>query len=125
MLGGLAELVALAEASALPAVATGHKVVGSETCHFTAPASRPDDPAQASGRLLFTGRRAIFAGGARALSFAWHTVNDVVQSQRDIVLVGRTAEAVHTFRCNTYADALCGAFVARALTGSRSRRQPR
>ena len=39
---------------------------GVDICHFSAPASIPDDSAQPSGRMILTDNRAIFAGGGRA-----------------------------------------------------------
>jgi hypothetical protein len=106
--------VALA-ADGLPVVETGHRVVGTETCHFSAPSSMPDDAAQPSGRLIFTGARAIFAGGARALTLPWHAVADVAQQERDVILVRHDRETFHRFRCNVFADALCAGLLARTL----------
>ena len=71
--------------------------------------------AQPSGRLIFTGARAIFAGGARALTLPWHTVADVVQQERDVILVRHDRETFHRFRCNVFADALCAGLLARTL----------
>jgi hypothetical protein len=119
MIDGLAQLVALrtaVEAGGLPVVETGHRVVGADTCHFTAPTSMPDDPAQPSGRLILTSGRAIFAGGPRTLTLPWHAVSDVVQQGRDLVLVRHGGETLHRFRCNVFADALCAALLARALS---------
>ena len=68
MLDGLERLVALTgelQASRLPSVETTHRVVGTDVCHYSAPASMPEDPAQPSGRLLLTGTRAVFIGGAK------------------------------------------------------------
>ena len=117
MLEGLdyAARLRAALAEGLPVLETGHRVVGTETCHFSAPSSMPDDAAQPSGRLIFTGARAIFAGGARALTLPWHTVADVVQQDRDVVLVRHDRETFHRFRCNVYADALCAGLLARTL----------
>ena len=118
MLDGLDQLARLQAAMAvegLPVVETGHRVVGAETCHFSAPSSMPDDAAQSSGRLIFTSARAIFAGGARALTLPWHTVVDVVQQDRDIILVRHDRETFHRFRCNVFADALCAGTLARTL----------
>ena len=67
----------------------------------------PTIPAQPSGRLIFTGARAIFAGGARAMTLPWHAVADVVQQDRDVILVRHDRETFHRFRCNVFADALC------------------
>ena len=122
MLEGLEHLVKFAAtvaADGLPDVATGHRVVGHDICHFTAPASMPDDPAQPSGRLLLTNARAIFVGGARGLTVAWHAVAKPIQADRDLVLVRVDGTALYRFRCNSFDDALCGAFVARQLAGSR------
>ena len=99
----------------LPVVETGHRVIGADTCHFSAPASMPDDEGQPSGRLLLTSARAVFVGGARTSTMPWHAVARVVQSERDIVVVRTDRESVHRFRCNTFTDAICGVLVARHL----------
>ncbi len=119
MLDGLAELTQLRsniDAGQLPIVQTGHRVVGTDICHFSTPCSMPDDPAQPSGRLIFTGSRAIFAGGARALTIPWHMVAEVVQQERDVALVRHDRETFYRFRCNNYSDALCGGLLARTLS---------
>ena len=122
MIDGLEQLVTLQTALAaegLPVIETGHRVVGADTCHFSAPTSMPDDAAQPSGRLIFTGARVIFAGGARALTLPWHAVSEVVQQDRDVVLVRHDRETLHRFRCNVFADALCAALLARTLASKR------
>src|SRR3954471_22134418 len=81
MLDGLRQLVALQRelgAGRAPIVETTHRVVGADRCHFSAPVSLPDDPAQATGRLLLTSRRAVFAGGARNPALPWHGVREIV-----------------------------------------------
>ena len=50
---------------------------GADRCHFSAPVSMPDDPAQPTGRLLLTSTRAVFAGGARTPALAWHATREV------------------------------------------------
>ena len=120
MLDGLRQLVALAadlEGGRLPIVETSHRVVGSDRCHFSAPVSMPDDPAQPTGRLLLTSARAVFAGGTRTPGIAWHATREVIQSGRDLLFVSRSAqgEEGHRFRCNSFTDALCGAAIARLL----------
>ena len=104
-------------ASRLPLVDTTHRVVGADRCHFSAPVSLPDDPAQPTGRLLLTSARAVFAGGAKSPPLPWHGVREVVQNGRDVILVSvRTGDADgHRFRCNSFAEALCGAAIARHL----------
>ncbi len=119
MLDGLvhvSHLHAAVTAQGLPVVETGHRVVGTEACHFSVPSSMPDDAAQPSGRLIFTAARAIFVGGARALTLPWHTVADVVQQERDVILVRHDRKTVHRFRCNVFADALCAGLLARTLS---------
>ena len=116
MLDALRHLLALeAELAAarLPIVDTTHRVVGLDTCHFSAPVSMPDDPAQPTGRLLLTARRAVFAGGARTPAVAWHATREVVQSGRDLLFIFK--DEGYRFRCNSFADALCGAAIARHL----------
>jgi hypothetical protein len=118
MVAGLADLVALdarLRAGDLPVVQTGHRVAGSDVCHFSGPASMPDDPAQPAGRVLWTHRRAIFAGGAHSTSLPWHRVGAVVRVDRDVLLMAAGGETAHRFRFNNYADALCASALARHL----------
>lgn len=128
MLDGLRQLLEVERALAaarLPIVDTTHRVVGADRCHFSAPVSLPDDPAQPTGRLLLTSARAVFAGGARTPALPWHGVREVVQAGRDVIFVtSRAGEADgQRFRCNSYAEALCGAAIARHLM--RQARTPR
>ena len=125
MLDGLRQLVALERelaAARLPLIETSHRVIGADRCHFSVPVSMPDDPAQPTGRLLLTSTRAVFAGGARTPAFAWHAAGEVAHAGRDLVLALRNGEA-QRFRCNSFADALCGAAIARHLV--RQARSPR
>jgi hypothetical protein len=100
----------------LPSVDTGHRVVGHERCHFTAPAAMPDEPGQPTGRLLLTSGRAIFLGGASALSSAWHMIGEVRHAERDLLLVRTARDRVYRFQCNSFSDALRAALIARELT---------
>jgi hypothetical protein len=124
MLDGISQLVQLrctVEATGIPIIETGHRVVGRDTCHFSTPVSMPDDASQPSGRLFLTNARVIFAGGARATTVAWHAVGEVVHGDRDVVLVRRDRDTIYRFRCNSFADAMCGAFLARRLASTRTR----
>ena len=124
MLEGISQLTQLrlsVDASGIPVVETGHRVVGHDTCHFSTPVSMPDDAAQPAGRLFLTNARAIFTGGARATTVAWHAIGEVVHGHRDVVLVRRDRDTIYRFRCNSYADAMCGAYLARRLAASMSR----
>jgi hypothetical protein len=124
MLEGLEHAAAVLEKMAnegLPTVATGHRVVGADVCHFSAPASMPDDPAQPSGRLFLTNTRAIFVGGAKSLTLRWHMLGDPAQIDRDLVLVRADGESLYRFRLNSFGEAMEAACLARALTGSAAR----
>ena len=106
----------------LPVIETHHRVIGAEACHFTAPASLPTDPAQASGRVLFTPSRSLFIGGGRTANLPWHAVLHVVREDRDLLLARAAgADGAH-FRFNNYADAVVSAFLARRLKAARSTR---
>jgi hypothetical protein len=120
MLDGLSQLTTLREtvsSGALPTIDTGHRVVGTDTCHFTAPSSMPDEPSQPGGQLILTSARAIFVGGGKAISVPWHAVAEVADQNRDVLLVRHDRTTFHRFRCNIYADVLAATFLARHLAG--------
>src|SRR5215831_2067071 len=122
MLEALRQLVDLSrdlDASRLPVVETSHRLVGTDVCHFSAAVSVPDDPAQPTGRLLLTSRRAAFAGGGRVPALAWHAVRHVMQDGRDVLFVHLGAAEGVRFRCNSFGDAVCGAAIARFLVSRR------
>jgi len=99
----------------LPVIETGHRIVAHEPCHFTVSASMPDEPGQPGGRLLFTSRRVIFAGGPHSLSSAWHMIGEAAHDARDVVLVRTMRDRIYRFQCNSFSDALRGALIAREL----------
>jgi len=118
MLDALREALALdgdLAAARLPVIETTHRAAAGEPCHYSAPVSMPDDPAQPTGRLLLTAGRAAFAGGSRAPSIPWHAARDVLRAGRDLVIVRAGAADGLRFRCNTYGDAVRGAAIARHL----------
>ena len=120
MLEGLERLIAVTAdlaAGRLPDLETSHRIVGSDACHFSAPVSMPEDASQPTGRLLLTGTRAVFAGGARPTTLAWHAAADVWQADRDVLLIRSDRETAYRFRCNNYGDALTAAAIARHLAG--------
>jgi hypothetical protein len=122
MLEGLESLVALKETIGTgvpPPIVTGHRAVGTDQCFFSAPASLPDDPAQPSGTLLLTSTRAIFVGGAKAVTIPWHGVVLCTRQERDVLLVRADRQDLYRVRCNTYGDALHAAFLVRHLTARR------
>jgi hypothetical protein len=117
MLDALRQLIALTrelDAARVPSVDTSHRIVSGDACHFSAAVSMPDDPAQPTGRLLLTSTRAAFAGGARLPPLPWHAIRAVVQDGRDVALV-LVDDRIVRFRCNSSADAVCGAAIARYL----------
>ena len=118
MLDGLERVVALhanLREHGLPAVETGHRIVGADICHFSAPVSLPEDPAQPAGRLLLTSVRAAFAGGPASRTIPWHAVSEAVRDDRDLLLIRADRQDAHRFRCNSYGDALCATFIAGRL----------
>jgi len=127
MLDALRQLVDLDLAGAdapLPVLETSHRVVGLDRCHFSAPVSMPDDPGQPTGRLLLTSSRAVFAGGSRTPSLAWHAARDVVRTGRDLLFIRVGVDEGYHFRCNSFADAVCGAAIARHLMRGARRSTP-
>lgn len=119
MLEGLESLIDVTEsvgAGPPPSIVTGHRAVGSDRCYFSAPASLPDDPAQPSGTLLLTSTRAIFVGGARAVTIPWHRVAVCKRQDRDLLLIRSDRQDLYRVRCNTYGDALHAAFLVRHLS---------
>jgi hypothetical protein len=125
MLQALRDLLALERelaASRLPRVETTHRVAAGEPCHYSAPVSVPDDPAQPTGRLLLTSGRAAFAGGSRVPAVPWHATRDVLRTGRDLIFVRHGGDDGVRFRCNSFSDALCGAAIARYLV--RAARRP-
>ena len=99
----------------LPHVETGHRVVRGEPCHYSEPASMPEDAGQPSGRLLLTANRALFVGSGKTVAAAWHTIALALHAERDVVLVKNGREQAYRFRCNTYGDALRAALIAQQL----------
>jgi hypothetical protein len=122
-LDAVVELSANVADTGLPTIATGHRIVGTDICHFTAPASMPDEPSQPSGRLILTSARALFVGG-RGLTIPWHAVVQAGHTNRDLLLVRHGNASLYRFQCNTFADAMCAAFLARRLTAARRPHAP-
>ena len=114
-------LRASVQLSGLPLVETGHRVVRGEPCHYSAPASMPEEPGQPSGRLLLTHGRAIFVGGANGMVAAWHMISETTHTDRDLVLIRNGRDQVYRFRCNSYGDALRATFIASELLSARRR----
>jgi len=115
-------LASAIDESGLPLVETGHRVVRGEPCHYSEPASMPEEAGQPSGRLLLTANRALFVGSGKTIAAAWHTISVALHAERDLVLVKNGRDEVSRFRCNSYSDAFRAAFIAQQLL---AKRQPR
>jgi len=130
MLAALIERETLASSvreTGLPCLETGHRVVRGEPCHYSEPASMPEEAGQPSGRLLLTANRALFVGSGKTIASAWHMVSVALHAERDLVLVKNGGNQSFRFRCNTYGDALRATFIADQLLGqapaARARRE--
>lgn len=117
LLDGLVEVERLKEQEAagapLPQVETSHRAVAGETCHFAAPASRPDVAGDGGGKLFLTSRRLVYIGTTPA-AVSWAHVAAVHAASRDFVVRARP-DRLLAFRCNSYADALAAAWIATHL----------
>lgn len=115
MIEGLDRLAELQAAAALPDVATQHRVIAGDRCHFIAPGSLVG-PTVVGGKLFLTSNRAIFVG-ASVTSWPWHRMRGVVRQERDVAFMILGAEPV-VIRCNTYADAMEAGFLAGRLASA-------
>jgi hypothetical protein len=113
MIDGLRQLAAIGGATALPVLATQHRVVGDDPCHVIAPASLVNGP-EASGKVFVTTRRIIFSSGGAPLGWPWHRVRAITRHERDVCLHIGHAETV-CLRCNTFGDAIVATHVANRL----------
>ena len=104
MIDGLERLIALAGEPALPVIATQHRVIGSEACHFIAPVSLIEQ-VDSSGKLFATAARLVFAGGS-VRQWPWHTVATITREERDVVIGLRGRPGAARLRTNTYGDAM-------------------
>ncbi len=115
MLDGLAALVDFARAD-LPVLDTQHRVIGTDTCHFLAPASLVDQ-VDSGGKVFVTSTRVIFASGT-VLSWPWHLIARVRREDRDLLVDLKGRPAVR-LRLNTYEAALVIAALVGRLTTNR------
>lgn len=120
MADGLLDVAALqagaARGEGLPVVQTNHRALGTEPCHFLAPAWRPDESGEGGGKLLMTPRRLVFLG-APPVTVSWAHVAEVSEAGRDIVVRVRPDRLV-AFRCNSYNDTVRGVWLAQQLTAA-------
>ena len=104
ILDGLEQVLALASQPALPVMATQHRVIGPDTCHFAAPASLVGE-SESSGKLFVTSARLVFAG-PRVQSWPWHRVRRIQRQDRALTIVIAGAAEAAVLLCNSYGDAM-------------------
>src|SRR3954451_9257769 len=103
----------------LPRLEAGDRVVRGEPCPFSAPAAPVGQNRQPTGRLLLTSGRVIFVGGGAAVAIPWHALSAAAHADRHLVLVQSGGAVAYRFRCNSYTDALCAAFIGREILAAR------
>ena len=113
MLDALEALVALAAAPELPTLATQHRVIGTDACHFIAPATL-GDAVDGGGKVFLTTARMVFASGS-ARGWAWHQIAKITRQHRDLHLQVRGVEGPLVLRLNSYEHAVCAAWIAARL----------
>ena len=118
MIDGLDRLLALAQDPALPIVATQHRVIGSEVCHFIAPVSLIED-IDAAGKLFATSERLVFAAGT-VRQWPWHAIPSITRVERDVMIDLRGRPAAARVRTNTYGDALLLVALSERLRANRA-----
>jgi hypothetical protein len=118
MVDGLERLLVLAGESTLPVVATQHRVIGNEVCHFIAPVSLIEQ-VDASGKLFATAERLVFAAGA-VKQWPWHSIASLTREERDVVIDLRGRPGAARLRANTYGDAIVIVALAGRLRSNRS-----
>jgi hypothetical protein len=104
----------------LPVVPHQHRALAGERCVFLASVSLADDGAQRTGRLFLTDKRLVFVA-TPMVSLPWGAIQRVAEDQRDLVVVAPGRGALHRFRCNSFADARCGRWLADRLRDEAAR----
>jgi hypothetical protein len=115
MLEAIEQLVAL-QATALPEIATQHRVIGTDRCHLIAPAVLVET-ASAPGKLFVTSARVIFAG-PRVRAWAHHRIRGRLRAERDLILTIAGEPEPVVFRCNSYGDALAAWYISETVRAS-------
>jgi hypothetical protein len=114
--GGI-DVIALKESVArdgLPLIAHQHRALGDDRVHFIASAFLASDGSDRTGRLFLTHRRLVFVT-TPMVSLTWGGVVSIEQQSRDLVIGMAGREQFYQFRCNSFSDARCGAFIAKQL----------
>lgn len=114
---GALDLLALRDAIAqegLPLIAHQHKALGEDRCHFLASAFLANDGGDRTGRLFLTHRRLVFLS-TPMIALTWGSITTIEQRARDLIVVPAGKDTLYQFRCNSFSDARCGAFIAQRL----------
>jgi hypothetical protein len=114
---GALELLALREKAVregLPVVQHQHKALGQDRCHFGASAFLANDSLDRTGRLFLTNRRLVFVSSPM-ITLSWSAVASIDQQARDLIVIPVARDTLYQFRCNSFSDARCGAFIAQLL----------
>jgi hypothetical protein len=98
----------------LPVVPHQHKTLAGERCVFIASVSLADETTQRTGRLFLTEKRLVFVS-TPLVTLPWGAINRIVDDGRDLIVVAPGRGALHRFRCNSFADARCGRWLAEQL----------
>jgi hypothetical protein len=114
--GGL-DVIALKESVArggLPVIEHQHRALGADRVHFLASAFLASDGSDRTGRLFLTNRRLVFVTQPM-VALSWGGILSIEQQSRDLVIATAGRDTLYQFRCNSFSDARCGAFIARQL----------
>ncbi len=116
-LQGALDVIALKEAVAtggLPVIEHQHRALGADRVHFLASAFLASDGSDRTGRLFLTNRRLVFVT-TPMVAVSWGGILSIDQQARDLVITTTGRDTLYQFRCNSFSDARCGAFIARQL----------
>jgi hypothetical protein len=116
-LQGALDAIALKEAvakSGLPVIEHQHRALGADRVHFLASAFLASDGSDRTGRLFLTNRRLVFVT-TPMIALSWSGILSIEQQARDLVIATAGRDTLYQFRCNSFSDARCGAFIARQL----------
>jgi len=117
MVDGLRQLLAVVSSPALPVLASQHRVIGTDTCHFIAPVTMAE-PAGAAGKLFLTSRRLVLVSSGVSAK-PWHAVRRLSRQGR-LLTIGAGESAVQV-QCNSFGDALVAHHLAAQLSKSAGR----
>ena len=116
-LQGALDVITLKETVAkggLPVIEHQHRALGADRVHFLASAFLASDGSDRTGRLFLTNRRLVFVT-TPMVALSWSGILSIDQQSRDLVITTTGRDTLYQFRCNSFSDARCGAFIARQL----------